>query len=544
VTPVPAHPVAAHPFSGLARALADAGAVLVPADASGALPASGREATILERLLTSPSARGIVARSAARWALGGDSVQEPLPGLVVMPLRLPRLPSGGRFAALTILEDGIDGETLDRLAQAAELDARLARSLLRVLPPWERRALGRLVSVVGALARGESERLAGVESGVQLSSAWEELHLLHSLSGEMAVGVSPRTFALRTLAELRQTIGCRWTALRVGEAAAALLDVEPGEVLSDGSSTDEAAFVLEAVGDPERAAVEGPGLVVAPVRRERESFGVLAAGERTAGDGEMSGHERALVETAARNLGVFLDNARLYRDLDRMFIGSLAALVSAIDAKDPYTRGHSQRVALLSRRLAEAARLSAAEVKNVYIAGLVHDVGKIGVPEQVLRKQGRLTDEEFAQVKLHPEIGWRILRDIPQFAPVLDGVRYHHERYDGGGYPHGLAGASIPIAARIIGLADTFDAMSSNRTYRRALGRREVLAEMASQSGRQFDPALLSRFLALDFAGYDALAGEVAGSGDASSLDAIPAEAASGALSLDALARLHGRRAA
>jgi putative two-component system response regulator len=186
-------------------------------------------------------------------------------------------------------------------------------------------------------------------------------------------------------------------------------------------------------------------------------------------------------------------------------MGAMSALVSAIDAKDPYTRGHSQRVALLSRQIAEAAGLSGDDLKHIHIAGLVHDVGKIGMPEAILRKQSRLTDEEFAVVKQHPEIGWRILRDIPQFAPVLDGVRFHHERFDGRGYPHGLKGEGIPLFARIIAIADTFDAMSSTRTYRAAKPREAVLAEMQSCAGTQHDPRLFQSFRSIDLRGYDAL---------------------------------------
>jgi HD-GYP domain-containing protein (c-di-GMP phosphodiesterase class II) len=267
------------------------------------------------------------------------------------------------------------------------------------------------------------------------------------------------------------------------------------------------------VGQVARAQVANPELVVAPVRRESDAIGVLAAGGASShGEHGMSSVERALVETAASHLAVFLDNARLYRDLDGMFMGALSALVSAIDAKDPYTRGHSQRVALLSRQIAEAAGLSAGEVKQAHIAGLVHDVGKIGVPESILRKQGRLDDDEFAQIKEHPETGFRILRDIPQFAPVLGGVRHHHERYDGLGYPHGISGESIPLLARVIAIADTFDAMSSTRTYRSARPRPQVLAEIARCAGNQLDPALVPVFLSLDLRAYDAMS-ESHGSG-------------------------------
>jgi HD-GYP domain-containing protein (c-di-GMP phosphodiesterase class II) len=134
-------------------------------------------------------------------------------------------------------------------------------------------------------------------------------------------------------------------------------------------------------------------------------------------------------------------------------------------------------------------------------------VGKIGVPEAVLCKAGRLTDAEFALVKLHPEIGHRILRDIPMLEDLLPGVLHHHERFDGGGYPHGLAGDRIPLFARVLALADTFDAMSSNRSYRSAMARPMVIAEIARHAGSQFDPALAATFAALDLSDYDAMVG-------------------------------------
>ena len=323
----------------------------------------------------------------------------------------------------------------------------------------------------------------------------------------MTVGASPREFAERALAELRATLGCRWTALRIDGIGAGMIDAPEG-ILADGIAPADARRLIAGQLAPARAVVVGSSLVLAPIRREESAFGLLAAGDRIVADGAdaaMSNWERTLVETAAGHLAVFLDNARLYRDLDAMFIGSLSALVSAIDAKDPYTRGHSQRVAMLSRRIGEAAGLSGADLKQVHMAGLVHDVGKIGMPEAILRKQSRLTDEEFAVVRQHPEIGYRILRDIPQFAPILGGVRHHHERIDGRGYPHGLVGESIPLFARIIAIADTFDAMSSTRTYRAAKPRETVIAEMQACSGTQLDPRLLACFRSIDLGAYDAL---------------------------------------
>jgi HD-GYP domain-containing protein (c-di-GMP phosphodiesterase class II) len=496
-----------HPFEAISASLRAADAVLVPAEATAIGLGASAPSDVLAHLCNSPAARAAVMRAVANWQVAGENACEPLNGLLVMPIGLPRNRAGGRFAVVTLLAEALECETVEFLAQSASADARLAKSMLASIGPWTRRTSERLKALVHALGVSESERLASAEAGVQLSAAWEELHLLHSISSEMALGASPARFVENLLVEVRGTIGCRWTALRVFGPAAQLLGVSSGGILADGIDPATARRLLDSAGNVARSSVVGEDLVISAVRRDGDPLGMLAAGDRDTSGGAMSSFERTLVETAASHLAVFLDNARLYRDLDAMFVGALSALVSAIEAKDPYTRGHSQRVALVSRDLAVEAGLPEATVKQIHIAGLVHDIGKIGVPEIVLRKQGRLDDAEFELIKQHPETGWRILRDIPQFAPILDGVRFHHERFDGHGYPHGLAGEEIPLSARIIAIADTFDAMSSNRTYRTARTRHEVLEEMARLGGTQFDPALLEHFLHLDLTAYDAMNG-------------------------------------
>ena len=147
-------------------------------------------------------------------------------------------------------------------------------------------------------------------------------------------------------------------------------------------------------------------------------------------------------------------------------------------------------------------------VGRMHIAGLVHDIGKIGLPEAVLTKPGKLTAEEFAWIRRHPEIGHRILKDIPQLHDILPGVLYHHERFDGRGYPEGIAGDDIPLVARLISLADAFDAMSSTRTYRATLSRPDVLKEIVDCAGTQFDPELAPIFVTLDFSEFDRMFAE------------------------------------
>jgi putative nucleotidyltransferase with HDIG domain len=178
-------------------------------------------------------------------------------------------------------------------------------------------------------------------------------------------------------------------------------------------------------------------------------------------------------------------------------MGLLHSLTSAVDAKDAYTCGHSERVAALSKMLAQQFGLDDAQVERIYMAGILHDVGKIGVPEAVLKKPGKLTVEEFEQMKKHPAIGAKILQDVKQIQDIIPGVLHHHERFDGRGYPYGLSGHNIPLMGRIICLADCFDAMTSTRTYRKAMPLEVTLADIRRCSGTQFDPALTEAFLSI-----------------------------------------------
>jgi HD-GYP domain-containing protein (c-di-GMP phosphodiesterase class II) len=198
-----------------------------------------------------------------------------------------------------------------------------------------------------------------------------------------------------------------------------------------------------------------------------------------------------LFNSVANGCAVFVDNGRLFRDLKELFIGSLRALTSSIDAKDPYTRGHSERVAFISRWIAERIReqepLKEEQIHRIYLAGLLHDVGKVGIDEPVLRKKGKLTEQELECIRIHPSVGAEILGEIKQMREIVPGVLRHHERVDGKGYPDGLVGEQIPLIGKIVGLADSFDAMTSKRTYRGAMTVGEAMAEIERGLGTQFD---------------------------------------------------------
>ena len=188
--------------------------------------------------------------------------------------------------------------------------------------------------------------------------------------------------------------------------------------------------------------------------------------------------------------------ARLYARLKDTLFEMIHCLTAAIDAKDPYTCGHSERVARMSVRLARALELSEDAVSDLYLAGLLHDVGKIGIRDSVLQKPGKLTDEELEHIKLHPVIGDRIVSKVSQLTRARPGVRHHHERFDGQGYPDRLAGVEIPLQARIVAVADSCDAMLSPRSYRPAMPVEQMEAILRQGAGSQWDAQVVERFLA------------------------------------------------
>jgi len=182
--------------------------------------------------------------------------------------------------------------------------------------------------------------------------------------------------------------------------------------------------------------------------------------------------------------------------INSMYVRSIDAMIKALEAKDFYTRGHSQRVTLYSIAIAEELGVEGQELEDLYRASVLHDLGKIGVREAVLNKPGKLTEEEFADIICHPETAVRILEPIPFFRPLLPAILHHHERFDGKGYPSRLVGKNIPLASRIMTIADTFDAMTSTRAYRKALPVADAIAEIRRCSGTQFDPDIVPAFLA------------------------------------------------
>lgn len=204
-----------------------------------------------------------------------------------------------------------------------------------------------------------------------------------------------------------------------------------------------------------------------------------------------------IVEASAEYYQLKLENDKLIYDLKALFSGTVNAIIEALDAKDSFTLGKSRRVTFLALKMAEHLSLPREEVGKLELAGLLHDIGMIGVPDTILLKNDSLTPDDFEVIKRHVTHGVKILEDIKQLKDVVEIIKYHHERFDGSGYPDGLCGENIPLSSRIIAVADAYDSIISDRSYRAGLSHEEAIAVLRTQSGKQFDPVILGAFEAI-----------------------------------------------
>ncbi|MCW5767163.1 MAG: HD-GYP domain-containing protein [Phycisphaeraceae bacterium] len=467
----------------------------------------------------------LVAAAVGAWNEQEEPVPaEIFPGCWVAPMVITRRRRrSGYVVGILVGQVGLHGSDFERICLATPADPSAARNAISKHACWTSEsvnAIGASLRMMQADLASSSEQERTISGfTTHLTEAYETVELLYELGRSMSTLRQPSQFGVMTIERLHRITDFGWIAASFpSDGTEHPLATTPviwcGGRLCDDEAVIEAARKYLAQNLPSCAPViagyvdglppaAGPQVVLQPITRKGRPVGLLMAGAKGGDDPQVSSYDTRLLESASGYLSAFLENAALYAEQNATFIGTLRAMTAAIDAKDRYTCGHSERVALLARQLAIASGFDEARADRVHIAGLVHDVGKIGVPESVLTKAGRLTDDEFGMIKLHPEIGQNILKDIPLFQDVLPGVMYHHERWDGKGYPHRLAGEAIPLIARFIGIADTFDAMSSTRSYRPALPREHTLAEIRKCAGAQFDPELAERFLTLDLSEYD-----------------------------------------
>ncbi len=237
-------------------------------------------------------------------------------------------------------------------------------------------------------------------------------------------------------------------------------------------------------------------IIAVPLKYNNEVIGVLEVLNRK-GDIPYGQHDLEMLQLIASQAAGMIANSKLYEKIKQMYYDMIKVLAKAMDARDPYTHGHSERVAMYSVMIARQLGWSKEDIDRLEKAALLHDIGKIGVEDRILRKPGRLTDEEYKQIQRHPVISAEILEVFDMFKDIIPWIKHHHERWDGRGYPDKLEKENIPIGARLIAVADTFDAMTSHRAYRRGLPIEIAEEEIERCKGAQFDPVMADAFLAV-----------------------------------------------
>ena len=256
-------------------------------------------------------------------------------------------------------------------------------------------------------------------------------------------------------------------------------------------------LVLNAPDDPRRAYLFSNmvyRVVACPVIDIGGRPAMMAMVRREDGP-EFTNGDRSLASVVANQTAIMLQNHNMLGRLQRFGEQIAASLIAAIEAKDPYTRGHSERVQEISMRLGRAAGLAGDAIESISWGALLHDVGKIGIPETIICKAGRLDDDEYTMIKTHPERSYEIIQHIEHLGQgALDAARYHHERFDGEGYPNGLIGKAIPVEARVIAIGDSYDAITSSRPYRKARDHDAALRIIREVAGSQLDGELVQIF--------------------------------------------------
>lgn len=345
-----------------------------------------------------------------------------------------------------------------------------------------------------------------VEIGGQIEQTYEEITLLHSLTGNLELTRSPEEVAEMCLGRVRELTGAAGAAIWMEDPQGGFRLLTDGEMPLDERGLSRLCqrcdrrdwsrpFVKNRLaGTPlEREIPNLRNFVLCSIGDPGQQFGWLI---HCNAPQEFGSVQASLLQSIARILGTHMRNRELFQQNEDLMMSFVRSMVSTIDAKDTYTRGHSERVALVAKCISEEMGLPAKEIEDIQLSGLLHDIGKVGVDDRILRKETRLDDEEFEQIKKHPEIGCHILAGLSNLERVLPGVRSHHESFDGGGYPDRLKGTEIPLMARIIALADSYDAMGSDRPYRVGMPIERIETIFRENVGPQWDPQVVAAYFA------------------------------------------------
>ncbi|MFV1950787.1 MAG: HD domain-containing phosphohydrolase [Nitrospinota bacterium] len=369
-----------------------------------------------------------------------------------------------------------------------------------------------LEEVTHIISDGYNNHIEANNIAQELSMRYEELNMVYDIGKRMDRFEYPVSNIELIVRDLKEIIGSDivWVSVPTKDIDEIVLDNSPaipieieefknklGRVISDILENEADKIVMEDI--REYSNLEGyfaaPISVIGiPVMVKYSMSGFFCAINIDSAKRFTTSDVR-MTETIAEQISSIITTIELYQNLRDFLLSVIKTLVATIEAKDEYTKGHSERVNKLSVSIAEAMRIGAEEIEDIKWASILHDIGKIAVPEEILTKPSSLSDKEYTSVMKHPGKGYEILKPIKYLNGSLDGIYYHHEKFDGTGYPFGMKGKDIPLMARIIAVADTYDAMTSSRAYRPAMSSKECIKELIKVKGIQLDPEIVDIFV-------------------------------------------------
>lgn len=365
-------------------------------------------------------------------------------------------------------------------------------------------------SIAALISLLASQELEKRDLGRETLEKYKEISVMYNITEKLAASLDPKEVAQLVIEEIRKLIKADNISVMIlnndsnmceilaasGREFSPKLPIEPGKGIAGSILLSGKAEIINDVNSDPRyigGAMKISSLICAPLKIKDRVIGTVNLSSFQPVN--YKAEDMKILSAVTLQAAAAIENARLYDRLKDTFLTTVYTLAETIEKRDPYTGGHTKRVMHYSIAMGEVMGLTGKEIEKLGLSAILHDVGKIGIRDNVLLKEDKLGDEEFRLIKMHTTYGKEVLKHVKYFKDIIPGVLNHHERYDGKGYPEGLKGEEIDIIARIIAVADAYDAMTTDRPYRKALSYKDATEEIKKCSGTQFDPVVVEAFI-------------------------------------------------